>query len=90
MSETQGSQPLPGTESLIPDAGGPTSHYLAIAVKRRDYLRAKTALDRAVWNAHKAGVTNTLIASAFDCNEASVRDRLKRIRRDKQRAASEL
>lgn len=79
--------PLPGHESLIPDPG--STHYLMITVKRRDYLRAKDALDRAVWKAHKAGVPNTVIASAYECTEASVRDRLKRIRAEKQRAAKD-
>jgi len=80
-------QPLPGTESLIPDPAN--VHYLMITVKRRDYLRAKAALDRAVWNAHRASVPNTVIASAYECTEASVRDRLKRIRAEKRQAAKD-
>lgn len=87
MNDTKGAQPLPGTESLIPDPAN--QHYLFITIKRRDYLRAKTALDKAVWNAHRAGVPNTVIASAYECTEASVRDRLKRIRAEKARAAED-
>jgi hypothetical protein len=87
MSDTRGSAVLPGTESLIPDPAN--QHYLMITVKRRDYLRAKTALDNAVWKAHKAGVPNTVIASAYECTEASVRDRLKRIKAEKARAIAD-
>lgn len=90
MSDTKGSEELPGMESFIPDTNGPTVKYLAIVQARRAYLKAKTALDNAVWRAHRAGMTNTMIASAFECNEASVRDRLKRIRREKTATAAEL
>lgn len=82
--------PLPGTESLIPDTGGPTFHYLAISVARRDYLQALAKYDRAVWRAHKAGVTNKLIASASDVNEASIRDRLRRLKRQAAEKLAEL
>jgi hypothetical protein len=82
--------PLPGTESLIPDTDGPTFHYLAISVARRDYLRALAKYDRCVWRAHKAGVTNKLIASASDVNEASIRDRLRRLKRQAAEKLAEL
>lgn len=82
--------PLPGTESLIPDTDGPTFHYLAISVARRDYLRALAKYDRTVWRAHRAGVTNKLIASASDVNEASIRDRLRRLKRQAAEKLAEL
>lgn len=81
--------PLPGTESLIPDRP-PVDHFLFITVKRRDLLRAMEAYDKAVWRAHRAGVTNTLIAQASDINEASVRDRLRRLRRQAEERRREL
>lgn len=81
--------PLPGTESLIPDTNGPTAHFLMITVKRRDLVRAMAAYDRAVWKAHKAGITHKLIAQASDINEASVRDRLRRLRRQAAERAAE-
>lgn len=90
MSDTKGSTELPGMESFIPDTNGPTVKYLAIVQARRTYLRSKTALDNAVWRAHRDGMTNVMIANAFECNEASVRDRLKRIRREKAAIAAEL
>lgn len=82
--------PLPGTESLIPDTNGPTFHYLAISVARRDYLRALAKYDRSVWRAHRAGVTNKLIASASDVTEASIRDRLRRLKRQAAEKLAEL
>lgn len=81
--------PLPGTESMIPDRP-PVDHFLFITVKRRDLLRAMEAYDRAVWRAHRAGVTHKLIAQASDINEASVRDRLKRLRRQAEERRAEL
>lgn len=81
--------PLPGTESLIPDRP-PVDHFLFITVKRRDLLRAMEAYDKAVWRAHRAGVTHKLIAQASDINEASVRDRLKRLRRQAEERRAEL
>lgn len=81
--------PLPGTESLIPDRP-PLDHYLQISVRRRDLLKAQAAYDLAVWKAHRNGVTNTLIARASDITEASVRDRLRRLRRQKQEQLDEL
>lgn len=86
----EGEVPLSGMESFIPDTNGPTIKYLAIVQARRAYLRSKTALDNSVWRAHRAGMTNVMIASAFECTEASVRDRLKRIRREKTAVAAEL
>ena len=81
--------PLPGTESLIPDRP-PVDHFLFITVKRRDLLRAMAAYDTAVWKAHRNGVTNTLIAKASDVTEASIRDRLRRLSRQKEEQRREL
>jgi hypothetical protein len=81
--------PAPGTESLIPDKP-PLDHYLQISVRRRDLLKAQAAYDIEVWKAHRDGVTNTLIARASDITEASVRDRLRRLRRQKQEQLDEL
>lgn len=81
--------PLPGTESCIPDRP-PVDHFLFITVKRRDLMRAMEAYDKAVWKAHRAGVTHKLIAQASDINEASVRDRLKRLRRQHEERMREL
>lgn len=81
--------PLPGTESLIPDRP-PVDHFLFITVKRRELLRAMEGYDKAVWRAHRAGITNTLIAQASDINEASVRDRLRRLRRQAEERQREL
>lgn len=82
--------PLPGTESLIPDTDGATFHYLAVSVARRDYLRALAKYDRTVWRAWKAGTTLKLIASASDVNEASIRDRLRRLKRQATERLAEL
>lgn len=82
--------PLPGTESLIPDTNGPHAHFLNITVRRRQLLQAMAAYDRAVWKAHQAGVTHKLIALASDINEASVRDRLRRLRRQHEERRAEL
>lgn len=81
--------PLPGTESLIPDRP-PVDHFLFITVKRRDLLKAKQAFDAALWKAHKSGMTHKLIGQAADINEASVRDFLRRIRRQKEEQMREL
>lgn len=81
--------PLPGTESLIPDRP-PVDFYLQITVRRRELLKAMEAYDRVVWRAHVAGVTHKLIALASDINEASVRDRLKRLRRQAEERRAEL
>lgn len=80
---------LPGTESLIPDSP-PVDHFLSITVRRRQLLQAMAAYDKAVWRAHKAGVTHKLIALASDINEASVRDRLRRLRRQAAERQAEL
>lgn len=81
--------PLPGTESYIADRP-PVDHFLKITVRRRELLKAMEAYDRAVWAAHAAGVTHKLIATASEINEASVRDRLKRIRRQREERRREL
>jgi hypothetical protein len=81
--------PLPGTESLIPD-NPPVNHFLLITVKRRDLLKAKRDFDAAIWKAHKGGMTHKLIGQAADITEASVRDFLKRIRRQKEEQRREL
>lgn len=81
--------PLPGTESLTPDRP-PVDYFLFITVKRRDLLKAMEAYDKAVWRAHRAGITHKLIAQASDINEASVRDRLKRLRRQAAERRAEL
>ena len=81
--------PLPGTESLIPDRP-PVDYFLQITVRRRELLKAMEAYDRVVWKAHRAGVTHKLIAQASDINEASVRDRLKRLRRQAEERRAEL
>lgn len=81
--------PLPGTESLIPDRPA-VDHFLFITVRRRELLKAKSAFDEAIWKAHKSGMTHKLIGQAADINEASVRDFLKRIRRQKEERMREL
>lgn len=84
-----GDVPLPGTESLIPDTNGPTYHFLMITTRRRELVKAMAAYDKVVWKAHKAGITHKLIAQASDINEASVRDRLRRLRRQAAERAAE-
>lgn len=81
--------PLPGTESLIPDRP-PVDHFLLITARRRSLLKAKADFDAALWKAHKGGMTHKLIGLAADITEASVRDFLKRIRRQKEEQMREL
>jgi hypothetical protein len=82
--------PLPGTESFVADSNAPVNHYLTLSVRRRDLEKAKRKLDAAIWAAHKAGVTTTLIAQANDCTRQSIQDRLRRIRREREAARREL
>jgi hypothetical protein len=81
--------PLSGIESLIPDRP-PVDHFLLLTTRRRQLLKAKADFDAALWRAHKAGMTHRLIGSAADITEASVRDFLRRIRRQKEEQMREL